>query len=265
MREEPCSITSVRATLKFHGDDPRVDLTDLFVFASPQSPGNIASIFDLHPCMTSADFNPKAVYRLDIDNDGDVHAQTEVGYYAAGSEAREPEWVGEVLIEGTPVDLHTMAKPIQARSCWLFRVRSAIRSSPTRGRVPRLPVHGGRHVRRQEHPLDGAGGAQRHARSRSADRSPGNYQRAPQRYARAGRPHREPVVQFVLHRRAQERPQRRSADRRRRELPGAIRRFSRVVATHQSKRKTPSPPRSRTSSTMTAVGWRTSPTAGFSR
>jgi hypothetical protein len=44
------------------------------VFASPQSPSNVASIFDLNPFMTGADFNPKALHRLNIDSDGEVQA-----------------------------------------------------------------------------------------------------------------------------------------------------------------------------------------------
>jgi hypothetical protein len=52
--------------LRFPGDDPRADLTDLFVFASPQSPGNAASSFDLNPFTTGADFNPKAVFPIAV-------------------------------------------------------------------------------------------------------------------------------------------------------------------------------------------------------
>jgi len=43
------------AMLKFPGDDPRLDLTDLFVFASPESPGKTVLIFDVNPFMTGAD------------------------------------------------------------------------------------------------------------------------------------------------------------------------------------------------------------------
>jgi hypothetical protein len=66
--------------LKFPGDDPRVELTDLFVFASPQGPSNIASIFDVDRFMTGADFNPKAVYRLNIDDHGDVQADAVLSF-----------------------------------------------------------------------------------------------------------------------------------------------------------------------------------------
>ena len=35
------------AMLKFPGDDPRLDLTDLFVFASPEHAGKTVLIFDV--------------------------------------------------------------------------------------------------------------------------------------------------------------------------------------------------------------------------
>jgi len=62
------------AMLKFPGDDPRLDLTDLFVFASPQVPDKTVLILDVNPFMTGADFHPEAVYRINVDSDGDVQA-----------------------------------------------------------------------------------------------------------------------------------------------------------------------------------------------
>jgi Domain of unknown function (DUF4331) len=130
------------AMLKFPGDDARLDLTDLFVFASPQSPGKTVLIFDVNPFMTGADFHPEGVYRLNVDTDGDAQAdaafsfvfsesnggaQTATVYYATGSEARTPEPVGEVLIEGMPVGFDAMAKPVQAGQCRLF---IGVRSDP---------------------------------------------------------------------------------------------------------------------------------------
>src|SRR6185503_7713696 len=106
------------AMLKFPGDDARLDLTDLFVFASPENAGKTVLIFDVNPFMTGADFDPEAVYRLNIDNDGDTQADVAFSfvfaesshdahagtvYYATGSQAREAEPAGEVLIDGVPV------------------------------------------------------------------------------------------------------------------------------------------------------------------
>jgi hypothetical protein len=130
------------AMLKFPGDDARLDLTDLFVFASPDNPGKTVLIFDVNPFMTGADFHPEGVYRINIDTDGDAQAdaafsfvfsesnggaQTGTVYYATGSQARTPEPVGEVLIEGMPVGFDATAKPVQAGQCRLF---IGVRSDP---------------------------------------------------------------------------------------------------------------------------------------
>jgi hypothetical protein len=130
------------AMLKFPGDDARLDLTDLFVFASPDNPGKTVLIFDVNPFMTGADFHPEGVYRINIDNDGDAQAdaafsfvfsesnggaQTGTVYYATGSQARTPEPVGEVLVEGMPVGFDATAKPVQAGECRLF---IGVRSDP---------------------------------------------------------------------------------------------------------------------------------------
>jgi hypothetical protein len=130
------------AMLKFPGDDARLDLTDLFLFASPQTPGKTVLIFNVNPFMTGADFHPDGVYRINIDNDGDTQAdaaftfvftesnggaQTGTVYYATGSQARQPEPVGKVLIEGMPVGFDSMAKPVQAGECRLF---IGVRSDP---------------------------------------------------------------------------------------------------------------------------------------
>ena len=86
-----------------------MDLTDLFLLASPQTVGKTVLIFDVNPFMTGADFNPEAVHRLKVDNNGDTQAdvafsfvfsessdgaQTGTVYVARGSQAREPETVG---------------------------------------------------------------------------------------------------------------------------------------------------------------------------
>jgi Domain of unknown function (DUF4331) len=130
------------AMLKFPGDDARLDLTDLFLFASPQTAGKTVLILDVNPFMTGADFHPDGVYRINIDNDEDTQAdaaftfvftesnggaQTGTVYYATGSQAREPEPVGEVLIEGIPVNFDGMAMPVQAGECRLF---IGVRSDP---------------------------------------------------------------------------------------------------------------------------------------
>jgi hypothetical protein len=130
------------AMLKFPGDDARLDLTDLFLFASPENAGKTVLILDVNPFMTGADFHPDGVYRINVSNDGDTQAdvafsfvfsdssdgaQTGTVYYARGSQARDPEPVGEVLIEGIPVGFDATTKPVEAGDCRLF---IGVRSDP---------------------------------------------------------------------------------------------------------------------------------------
>ena len=122
------------AMLKFPADDARLDLTDLFVFASPGRRGKTVLIFDVNPFMTGADFHPDGVYRINVDNDGDAQAdaaftfvfsesngsgQTGTVYYATGSRARDPEPHGAVLVEGTQAD-----EPVATRSANQRRSRA---------------------------------------------------------------------------------------------------------------------------------------------
>ena len=130
------------ANLKFPGDDARLDLTDLFVFQSPSDPSQTVLIMDANPFMTGSEFHPDAVYRINIDNDGDAHAdvafsfvfsqptngmQTGTAYYATGGQAGQPEPAGEVLIEAAPVGFDATADPVQAGRCRLFL---GVRSDP---------------------------------------------------------------------------------------------------------------------------------------
>jgi hypothetical protein len=63
-------------------------------------------IIDVNPFMTAPAFHPDAVYRINVDNDGDAHAdvaftfvvskpddgmQTAAAYLVCGSEAEQPE------------------------------------------------------------------------------------------------------------------------------------------------------------------------------
>src|ERR1700758_370687 len=133
------------AYLKFPGDDARLDLTDLFAFGSPASPGRTALIMDVNPFMAGlgavtpflmkAEFHPDAVYRINVDNDGDNQAdvaftfvfsapqdgtQTGTAYYATGAQAREPGPVGDVLARGVPVGFSAAARPVEAGPVRLF-------------------------------------------------------------------------------------------------------------------------------------------------
>jgi hypothetical protein len=139
--------------LKFPGNDARLDLTDVFVFQA-DDPGKTVLIIDANPFMTGPlmpslaegirgrEFHPDAVYRINIDTDGDLHAdvaftlvfspfengsQTATLYYATGDQARQPEPGGEVLITGTPVGFDASAEPVPAGPVRLF---AGIRSDP---------------------------------------------------------------------------------------------------------------------------------------
>ena len=133
--------------LKFPGDDPRLDFTDLFVFKSSDDPDKTVLIIDSNPFMlpepmTGPDFHPDAVYRINIDSDGDAHAdaafsftfsqlengmQTGTAYYATGPQARQPEPAGEVLTSSIPVGFEAAARPVQAGPVRLF---AGVRGDP---------------------------------------------------------------------------------------------------------------------------------------
>ena len=123
------------ANLKHPGDDARLDLTDLFVFAAPDDSDQTVLIMDANPFSKGNGFHPDAVYRFNIDTNGDALAdvafsctfseprdgrQTATVYHATGSDAQTREPCGETLIEATAVGVDAMATPVRAGSCRLF-------------------------------------------------------------------------------------------------------------------------------------------------
>ncbi len=123
------------ANLKSPGDDARLDLTDLFVFAAPDDPARTVLIMNACPFTKGDGFHPGAVYRFNIDTDGDALAdvafsftfsdptggrQTATAYHATGRDARTREPRGDILIEGTPVGLDATATPVAAGPAQLF-------------------------------------------------------------------------------------------------------------------------------------------------
>ena len=148
--------------LKFPGDDRRLDMTDLFVFQAPEGehhhgllhrhqPGKTALILDSNPTsapppipapVTGPEFHPDAVYRINIDTDGDAQAdiaftftfsafdngvQTGAAWYATGSQARQPGPVGEQLTSSLPVSFDGTVRPVQAGE---VRLAAGLRSDP---------------------------------------------------------------------------------------------------------------------------------------
>ena len=117
------------------GGDARLDLTDLFVFAAPDRPDRTVLIMNSNPFLEGNGFHPDAVYRFNIDSNGDSLAdvafsftfselkdgrQTATAHYAVGSDAQSREPLGAVLIQGTPVGFDATAAPVQAGACRLF-------------------------------------------------------------------------------------------------------------------------------------------------
>jgi hypothetical protein len=127
--------------LKFPGDDRRLDFTDLFVFSSPQDPDTTVIIIDSNPTSapppipaptTGPEFYPGAVYRINVDTDGDAHAdiaftltfseyldglQTGTAWYATGPATRQPGPESEVIARAIPVSFDGTARPVQAGHC----------------------------------------------------------------------------------------------------------------------------------------------------
>jgi hypothetical protein len=138
------------ANLRFPGDDARLDFTDLYVFQAPSDTSRTTLIIDVNPYTTGIgamppflmkpEFHPHGVYRINVDNDGDAHAgvaftfsefrhgtQTCTAYCATGSQARQAEPAGDVLISAAPVGFGATARPVQPGSGRLF---AGVRSDP---------------------------------------------------------------------------------------------------------------------------------------
>jgi hypothetical protein len=137
--------------LKFPGDDRRLDLTDVFVFESSRNPDNTVLIIDSNPTSapppipsptTGPEFHPDAVYRINIDTNGDAKAdvaftftfsgfengtQTGMAWHATGSEAMRPEPAGEKLTSSLPLSFDGTARSVEVGPIWLS---AGLRSDP---------------------------------------------------------------------------------------------------------------------------------------
>ena len=98
--------------------DQRLDLCDLYAFQSPADPARTVLILNANPSAEAPEFHPYAIYRLNIDNDGDcltdiafsyVFAPRQDGkqtvdvYMATGAQARSAEAAGTKIIAGAEV------------------------------------------------------------------------------------------------------------------------------------------------------------------
>src|SRR4030095_14324967 len=65
-------------------DEPPLDLTDLFAFQAPGDPTRTVLILNSNTFAIADAFHPDAVYRINIDNDGD--AETDIAFRVVFSE-----------------------------------------------------------------------------------------------------------------------------------------------------------------------------------
>jgi len=108
-------------------EDPRLDLTDLFAFQAPADPTRTVLILNSNTFGIADAFHPDAVYRINVDNDGDaetdvaisvVFSEPENGrqratvYMATGPEARESEAVGRPIVTDAEVSFGVEASPV---------------------------------------------------------------------------------------------------------------------------------------------------------
>jgi hypothetical protein len=134
------------AGLKHPGDDARLDLTDLFVFTAPGDPGRTVLIMNSNPFTKGDGFHPDAVYRFNIDTDGDALAdaafsftfspydngrQTATAYYASGTDAQTREPRGEVIIEAARLASTPPPLPSRPARAGCSPASAATPSSPT--------------------------------------------------------------------------------------------------------------------------------------
>ncbi|MEY9874766.1 hypothetical protein ABH931_004266 [Streptacidiphilus sp. MAP12-33] len=123
--------------------DARLDLTDVFVFPAAES-GRTVLIMDVNPfAPTQGDaFHPDAVYRLNVDTDGDNQAdlafsfvfapprdghQTVTVHRAEGADARRHEPAGPAVISGAAVDFGRTPSIVSSGG---YRFFAGLRSDP---------------------------------------------------------------------------------------------------------------------------------------
>jgi hypothetical protein len=124
-------------------EDARLDLTDLFVFPAAQG-GRTVLIMNVNPFAPSqgAAFHPDAVYRINVDTDGDNRAdlafsfvfgtpadgrQTVTVHRATGAGAREHEAGGQVVISGAEVAFGAEPNIVESGG---YRFSAGLRSDP---------------------------------------------------------------------------------------------------------------------------------------
>ncbi|WP_381802994.1 DUF4331 family protein [Streptomyces niveus] len=106
--------------------DQRLDLCDLYAFGAPGDPSRTVLILNANPDADA--LHPDAVYRLNVDNDGDHltdvafswvfsppaadGSQTYSVYMAKGAESRKPEAVGTKIVSDAAVSFDAQANVV---------------------------------------------------------------------------------------------------------------------------------------------------------
>ncbi|WP_037603984.1 DUF4331 family protein [Streptacidiphilus rugosus] len=123
--------------------DARLDLTDVFVFPAAEA-GRTVLIMNVNPfAPTQGDaFHPDAVYRINVDTDGDHKAelaysftfsspvdgrQTVTVRRADGAEAQQQEAVGKAVVSDVAVDFGRVPSVVQSGG---YRFFAGLRSDP---------------------------------------------------------------------------------------------------------------------------------------
>jgi hypothetical protein len=122
--------------------DPRLDLTDIFAFQAPADPSRTVLILNCNTFAQAGDFHPDAIYRLNIDNNGDtltevaisfVFAKSDNGrqtgdvFLATGAEARSPEAAGQKIISNAQVSFGMQPNIVKSGPYTYF---AGLRSDP---------------------------------------------------------------------------------------------------------------------------------------
>jgi hypothetical protein len=113
--------------------DQRLDLCDLYAFQSPNDPSRTVLILNANPLADA--LHPDAIYRLAIDNNGDllndiafsfVYSKPENGkqtvsvFMAKGAEAQSPEAVGTKIIADADVSFGATPNVVKAGQYTFF-------------------------------------------------------------------------------------------------------------------------------------------------
>jgi hypothetical protein len=115
--------------------DQRLDLCDLYAFQAPSDPARTVIILNANPFAEAREFHPDAIYRLNIDNDGDALTDIAISYVfspwrdgrqtadvliARGPEARSPEAVGTKVVSGAEVSFGATPTIVRAEPYTFF-------------------------------------------------------------------------------------------------------------------------------------------------